>query len=361
MEHVDDYLDAFLKNDRFIAWVTNPDKELDAYWKKWLEANPHQADDALHAKEFILSLSIPTTDVQDLAESIWQNIDTHIQTKEDNITKTTLPLKKNKWYAIVASVAAALIIVSAAYYFFSNKKNIGSDVQKTIAIQTEISNGTLSRTNTTTENRIVYLVDGSKIILQPGSSIAHITFLQKDKREITLTGSAFFEVAKDAKRPFYVYADDIVLRVLGTSFNVTTGSKQGDVNVLVHTGSVSVYKKYSTKKDSLILTPNQQIRYEAQTQQLVQSTIEGDLTLRKPLHEKNEHLFTFEETPVTAIFSVMQEAYGIPIVYNENKLAAYKITSYMNDESFEEKMEIICDAINAAYSIKNNKVIVEPK
>ena len=70
MEHFDDYLDAFLKNDRFIAWVTNPDKELDAYWKKWLEANPHQADDALHAKEFILSLSIPTTDVQDLAESM---------------------------------------------------------------------------------------------------------------------------------------------------------------------------------------------------------------------------------------------------------------------------------------------------
>lgn len=357
MENFDDQLDKFLKNDRFIAWVTQPDNELDAYWKQWMETHPDQVDDLLHAKEFTLNLSAPSSDTKDLAESIWLHIDEHTQDTDN----TLYPVKKTKWYAIAASVTGMLMVLSTAYYFLSTKKTARGDIQKSVAIQTQFNNNTLNRTNITTENRVVYLVDGSKIILQPGSSITHITFLQKDKREITLQGSAFFEVAKDAKRPFYVYANDIILRVLGTSFNVTAGKKIGDVNVLVHTGKVSVFKKNHIKQDSIILTPNQQMMYEAQTQTLVKSIVEGDLTLRKPQHEKDERLFTFEETPVSSIFSVMQQAYGIPIDYNEKKLAGYKVTSYMNNESFEEKMEIICDAINAIYSIKNNKVIVESK
>jgi transmembrane sensor len=357
VENFDDQLDKFLKNDRFITWVTQPDKELDAYWKHWMEINPGQASDVLHAKEFVLNLSTPSADARELAESIWLYIDNHTQ-YPDNLIH---PVKKTRWYAIAASITGMLMVLSTAYYFLSNKKATRRDIQKTAAIQTQTNNDTLSRTNITTENKVVYLVDGSKIILQPGSSITHITFLQKNKREVALHGSAFFEVAKDAKRPFYVYANDIILRVLGTSFNVTAGKKKGDVNVLVHTGKVSVFKKNNIQQDSIILMPNQQMTYEAQTQTLVKSIVEGDLTLRKPLREKDEHLFTFEETPVSSIFSVMQQAYGIPIDYNEKKLASYKVTSYMNNESFEEKMEIICDAINAAYSIKNNKVIVESK
>ncbi|MFT3702822.1 MAG: FecR domain-containing protein [Agriterribacter sp.] len=361
MEHFDDQFNKFLTDDAFIAWVTHQDKTLNDYWEQWMEAHPDEVTDLMHARELVarLSPSMPEAEIQKLSDAIWQHVDAHTQ-NDTIIQSSSQTIKKNKWFAIAASVSGLLLVSGIAYYFLANK-TAEKIAQTTATIQNKQLDNTLSRTNTTAENKVVYLVDGSKVTLEPGASIKHITFLQKEKREIELEGNAFFEVAKDAKRPFYVYTNDIVLRVLGTSFNVSSGKNKGDVQVLVHTGKVSVTKRNNTKQENIILTPNQQMLYQAQTQTLTTSTFDGDLGSFKPKHDKENHLFNFEETPVTTIFSVMQQAYGIAIEYDEKGLANRKVTSYLGDESFEEKMEIICDAINAGYSIKNNKVIVEPK
>lgn len=361
MEHFDDQLDRFLNDDRFIAWVTHPDEETDAYWQQWMEENPGQVSSLLQAREWLsgLPLSSPPHLVQKIATDIWKAVDTQIET-QDNKAISHQPVKKNNWYFMAASVAGLLISIGG-YYLFPNKRPAEKNTDHT-AIESNFTGNNLLRTNTGTASKVVYLVDGSKITLQPGSSIKHITFLQKDKREVELQGSAFFDVAKDAKRPFYVYVNNIVLRVLGTSFNVTTGTNNSEIRVLVHTGKVTVYKKdENLDQKNVTLTPNQQITYEAHTQKLIKSTFEAALSPPKYMHHDNDQMFRFEETPVSEIFSVMQRAYGIPIEYNKKKTAGYKVTSYMNDGSFRDKLEIICAAINATYSIGDNKVIIKLK
>ncbi|MFR7808806.1 MAG: FecR family protein [Butyricimonas faecihominis] len=64
------------------------------------------------------------------------------------------------------------------------------------------------------------LSDGSKIYLNAGSTLRYPDQFIGDKREVFLTGEAYFEVKSDSLHPFIVHASDVAIRVLGTSFNV---------------------------------------------------------------------------------------------------------------------------------------------
>ena len=83
------------------------------------------------------------------------------------------------------------------------------------------------------------LQDGSTVILEPGGEFRYNEkFL--NPREVYLSGDAFFEVTKDASRPFLVYANEITTKVLGTSFRIKANQGEKEIVVAVKTGKVSV-------------------------------------------------------------------------------------------------------------------------
>ena len=83
------------------------------------------------------------------------------------------------------------------------------------------------------------LHDGSTVILEPGGEVRYNEkFL--NTREVYLSGDAFFEVTKDASRPFLVYANEITTKVLGTSFRIKAKQGEKEIVVAVKTGKVSV-------------------------------------------------------------------------------------------------------------------------
>ena len=360
MKNFDANIFSFFDNDEFVRWAISPDERSDAYWNAWLQKNPHRIDDLLEARRIAQDLAKaqkPLANSEKLSKDIWENISLNIQ-QPPNVVPFSKSYSRARSYWVAASVAGLLLVASSVYFLFNSKKNNSDNSTKKVA--STIINNNLQHTNSTSENRVVYLVDGTKITLQPGASIRHAVFLQKDKREVYLDGDAFFEVAKDANRPFYVYANDIVLRVLGTSFNVTTNKNNGNVTVLVRTGKVSVYKSSNRNNAAYILTPNESVRYTAQNQSIVKS--ESDAALSKAsIISQNEIRFNFEETQVTKIFGVLEEAYGIHIHCDENIFSKCIITTALNDATFDEKLQIICEAINASYSIENNEVTIEGK
>jgi len=68
----------------------------------------------------------------------------------------------------------------------------------------------------------ITLVDGTKIWLNAGSSLSYPIHFTKNRREVYLSGEAFFEVTSDDAKPFYVITNDMKIRVTGTRFNVTS-------------------------------------------------------------------------------------------------------------------------------------------
>jgi transmembrane sensor len=88
---------------------------------------------------------------------------------------------------------------------------------------------------------------------------------------------------------------------------------------------------------------------------------EGDYDFMKSNSKPEASLinFNFEEMPVAKIFSTLEEAYGIKIHYDEKIFSKCIINTSLNDETFDEKLKIICEAVSAHYRIENNEVYVE--
>ncbi|MBD1387366.1 FecR domain-containing protein [Mucilaginibacter rigui] len=98
------------------------------------------------------------------------------------------------------------------------------------------------------------LADGTKIWLNGGSKLSYPEAFRGDKREITLTGEAFLDVAHNATKAFIVHTGNIRTQVLGTSFNVKAYPEDSFVKVDVVTGKVGVV---SSAAPTVFLTPAQ--------------------------------------------------------------------------------------------------------
>ena len=89
------------------------------------------------------------------------------------------------------------------------------------------------------QTRVLTLADGSRVTLGPSSRI--LTEIDAKGRRVTLlSGEAFFEVAHDTSRPFWVEAGDARIQVVGTKFDVTRSA--GRVQVSVLEGVVKVHE-----------------------------------------------------------------------------------------------------------------------
>ena len=98
------------------------------------------------------------------------------------------------------------------------------------------------------------LSDGTRVWLNSDSEIRYPVAFGKDRRTVFLSGEAYFEVEKDADRPFYVVLDDVEVKVYGTSFNVNTHYR-GRVQTTLVEGSVGMWVKLTGEER--ILKPNQ--------------------------------------------------------------------------------------------------------
>ncbi|HET6254410.1 MAG TPA: FecR domain-containing protein [Puia sp.] len=298
-------------------------------------------------------------DIRQLADAIWSDISTRLDTGSTDTAEA--PVRRWRLAGPIAASTTGLLIIIAAITWQTHRSHHSAQSQSVPAVANLLVRQDLDRVNQTDRSQTVYLVDGSKVVLQPGAGIRHAAFLQKDKREVYLQGNAFFEVAKDARRPFYVYSGDLVVRVLGTSFKVATDKESGDITVLVTTGKVAVTRKTAPLPQPLILTTNQIAFYKGHSRDLVQLKAEKKDLTPDLIPTAPAISFNFDETPVEDIFQTLENAYGIPFHYDKATFSHCVLTTSLADESLEEKIRIICEAIGATYELKEDGIFLEGK
>ncbi len=122
-------------------------------------------------------------------------------------------------------------------------------------------------TNEADKTMRLQLSDGSTIQLEKNSRLKYPKEFTGTTREVYLTGEAFFEIEKNPKKPFLVYTNGLITKVLGTSFYIRAALDSPQVTVSVKSGRVSVYAdKPSPTQDpeaeGVVLTPNQQAVFQ---------------------------------------------------------------------------------------------------
>lgn len=280
---------------------------------------------------------------------------------EDRIWAKVSPhppaLKRSAWYyplriaAVVAVVATAAVLLISRNEASVDQHEVAQTPQENVPAESQQEH----IINNTSKPSQVRLADGSTVTLQPRSEITFARAFDGPLREVRLSGEAFFNVSRDVKRPFRVYSEDVVTQVLGTSFTVKAYQGDKKVTVAVSSGKVSVYAKKDEKKP-VILVPNQQAVYDKKNDKVVREVVENPSII---LPESNLFHMSFDEVPVATIFDVLEENYGIDIVYDKEALSKCSLTTAMSDEGLFERIEVICKALKATYQVSDGVILID--
>lgn len=103
----------------------------------------------------------------------------------------------------------------------------------------------------------IQLEDGTEVWLNSDSRLYYPQQFSESDRKVRVEGEAYFAVATDSLRPFYVQAGTQVIRVYGTSFNVRSYPEEGEVATTLESGSVAL-SRYGSQSTELYLTPGHQ-------------------------------------------------------------------------------------------------------
>lgn len=252
------------------------------------------------------------------------------------------------WFKVAASV---LVVVGIALYFYQYRSDIFIDpvpVSATDAGIREVVNDGLSAHS-------LFLSDGSEVVLNPDSRVAFRYPFDEGIREVVLEGEAFFDVMPDPNSPFIVRTDELMTKVLGTSFTVKANRNDDNIFVTVKTGKVSV--KGSPSETEEVVSPNEQIIYNIPKRSM--SRKEVRVPVIEDLIGHNPERIRFKEAPITEILRAMETIYTIEIVFDEaNFNGCLLSTSISVEEELFSKLDIICKAIGATYKVDGISVVV---
>ncbi|WP_065218873.1 MULTISPECIES: FecR family protein [Butyricimonas] len=175
------------------------------------------------------------------------------------------------------------------------------------------------------------LADGTRVWMFAESEIRFPTRFKGSKREVYLSGEAYFEVRHDPAHPFYVKTKSLDVKVLGTSFNVKAYNNMDVVETSLVEGMVSL-------KDN-VLRPNMQAVFHKNTGDFSYREINGaSYRLRK------ERVFVFDEERLDDILQEMARWYDFEIFYQNPEMAdkrfGFKLEKYEQVETLLDILEL---------------------
>ena len=225
-------------------------------------------------------------------------------------------------------------------------RNEGGEIIYSGAAVDAISMNTLSLPKGSKPIRLV-LSDGSLVWLNAASSITYPTAFVGKERKVSMMGEAYFEVSENKAMPFFVEHNQLLIKVLGTHFNVNTYENEASNKVTLLSGLVDVGNGKITKQ----LVPGQQASV-SKTVFSVDENIDTD----EVLAWKNGQ-FYFGGSDIRSIMKQIERYYDVEVEFRDEVPYQFvaKISRDVNVSAFLEKLELT-NLIH--FKIEGKKIIV---
>jgi ferric-dicitrate binding protein FerR (iron transport regulator) len=364
-------LEDLLSNRGFREWALGHETQPYGFWDSWVIAHPDKAAIVESARSIIQVLYLefegfPQSTIEEEVQKALTSIDNNVEMDMDEDLEETVEdeaIPHRRYWLLAAAMMLALI---AAWLLYAGRAHTARTGDAYLSYSLP-GKGMMEQVNLSDTVQRVIMVDSTRILLEPGTRIGFSGDFNKDKREIYLSGNAFFDVRKDAARPFFVYTNRLVTKVLGTSFRIRAYANDIKATVTVLSGKVSVYRaKEMQQKEkgtraaltgAIVVTPNQTLVFSKENDQLSKVLIDHPAVIA--VQAKGS--FNFFRTPVKEVFRLLQETYNIPVLYDEETLAGCSITANIENETFYKKLDLICSAIDASYEIADGQIVITSK
>ncbi|MBB2147743.1 FecR family protein [Pedobacter gandavensis] len=195
----------------------------------------------------------------------------------------------------------------------------------------------------------IALPDGTMVWLNAASSLKFPSSFTGKDRLVALTGEAYFEVAKDKKRPFKVKTEEQEVEVLGTHFNINAYDDEQGVKTTLLEGSVKV--KLPSNKSAL-LKPGEQ--------SLVLNDIKINQVDANSAIDWKQGLFWFNDENIYSIMRQFSRWYNIEVEYRgdvRNIRFGGQVSRMKNLSQVLRIMEL---TKSVEFRVEGNKIIVMP-
>lgn len=359
-------IEDFLADESFRLWMRS--KGDSNGWEEWTLEHSKRAKLVEEARLWLLAMKVPEDNLsQEQVDAALQNTWMKIEQKEqgNKMEQKLIQLWNTTWFR---KIAAILVFGLLSFYVYDNyfvSENDNSYYEQIAANLDE--DGLIEQINNSNKPQIITLSDGSSILLQPKSKLSYPKVFIGNERNVYLSGEAFFEVSKNPKKPFFVHANEIVTKVVGTSFRIKAYASQSDIEVLVRTGKVKVNSENAIRKSSqreIILLPNQALRFERKNETFDKITdITMDKSISSSIRSIEQLSFEFTDIPVAQIFKTIEQAYSVEIDFPKQELDKCHLTTSLSDQPLPEKLKIICKSIgnNSSYTMNGNQITILSK
>lgn len=322
--------------------------DFDILLQKYL-AGEHSPAEEKFVQDYLHNNSI---DESPVFESEKEKIGKRIKKKLDKSTADeSFILRFSPW---IKGIAASVLLIVGCWFAFRQINN-----KETSSIKSIEKEGVVEIKNTSNTSQKIPLEDGSIVVLKKNSSISYPEHFGETKRLVYLHGEAFFQIKRNPAKPFIVSTENLVTQVLGTSFTVKSYDDARSIEVQVTSGRVSVYEvaeKASKSSNGIILTRNQKMVFDKKSKKMELAIVSNPKLNTDILPA--DYVFSFIETPVKDAFTMLEKAYGIDIVIENDSVETCLFTGDLTDLTLFEKLDLICRSINAIYERRGTTLFV---
>ena len=224
-------------------------------------------------------------------------------------------------------------------------------------------------------SRIV-LPDGTLVWLNADSKIVYPDNFKGQIREVHLTGEAYFDVSRDASRPFIIHAGPIDVNVLGTSFNVRFYPHEKKVETLLLHGAIEVTLRNQHNR-KILLQPNQKLSVpndplpeeSGHATRMVQPESDTALVSLGKGHFQRvdssnietlwvDNKLAFETEPLEIVAADLERWYNVEVIIRNEKLKSLRFTGVFDNVRLQEVMEALKLTGGFNYSIRDNRQVI---
>jgi transmembrane sensor len=194
------------------------------------------------------------------------------------------------------------------------------------------------------------LTDSTQVILSKHSQITYNSQYGKKQREVSLSGEAYFNILHDTAKPFIVKAEEVLVKDLGTSFNIKAFPDSSVIEVSVESGNVVFY---TAANPGIMLNRGETGVFEKTTR-----TFRKHVTVKNKISGHNR-FFIFQNARLSDVIEQLNIIYQTNIRLGNDNLSKCKITVTFDNEEIGSIVGIIAETLSLRMVKTNDGYLLE--
>jgi len=197
------------------------------------------------------------------------------------------------------------------------------------------------------------LADGTKVWLNSETVLRYPVQFDGNERRVELTGEAFFEVARNEKKPFLVESGEQVIKVLGTEFNISSYKDEQFIYTTLLKGSVEVFFR-NKPEIKQTLKPNEQSKINNAALTISKSEVDPYQFIAW-----KEGRFVFNDQNLGEIMKTLSKWYNVEVVFDREDLRNIRFTGNLQRYSdFGDVLKKISKTNEMKFIVENKKITI---